>query len=128
QPWQDNQGHAGFAWATLAALAQRTSRLRMGTAVTCPSFRYQPAVVAQAFATLSQLAPGRVYLGVGSGEALNEQAAAGGWGEYEERAERLVEAVTIIRRLWSGQKVEHRGRHFQVQGRLYDPPARPIPL
>jgi F420-dependent hydroxymycolic acid dehydrogenase len=128
QPWQDNEGHAGFAWATLAALAQRTSRLHFGTGVTCPSYRYQPAVVAQAFATLSALAPGRVYLGIGSGEALNEQAATGKWGEYEERAARMVEAVSIIRRLWTGDWVRHEGTHFQVRGKLYDPPAQPIPL
>lgn len=128
QPWQDNQGHAGFAWATLAALAQRTSRIHFGTAVTCPSFRYQPAIVAQAFATLSQLAPGRVYLGIGTGEALNEKAATGIWGEYEERAERLAEAVDLIRRLWTGEEVTHKGACFQVRGRLYDRPAQPIPL
>jgi F420-dependent hydroxymycolic acid dehydrogenase len=128
QPWQDNQGHAGFAWATLAALAQRTTRVHFGTVVTCPSFRYQPAIVAQAFATLSQLAPGRVYLSVGSGEALNEKAATGAWGEYEERADRLVEAVGIIRRLWTGEEVHHKGACFQVRGRLYDPPAQSIPL
>jgi G6PDH family F420-dependent oxidoreductase len=78
QPWQDNQGHAGMAWVTLAALAHGTTHLQLGTAVTCPTYRYQPAVVAQAFATLTQLAPGRIYLGVGSGEALNELAASGG--------------------------------------------------
>ncbi|MGH2347670.1 MAG: TIGR03557 family F420-dependent LLM class oxidoreductase [Chloroflexota bacterium] len=128
QPWQDNQGHAGFAWATLAALTQRTSRIHFGTAVTCPSFRYQPAIVAQAFATLSQLAPGRVYLGIGSGEALNEEAACGTWGKYEERAERMVEAVSVIRQLWTGEEVNHQGTYFQVHGRLYDPPAQPIPL
>jgi TAT-translocated FGD2 family F420-dependent dehydrogenase len=128
QPWQDNEGHAGFAWVTLAALAQRTTRLHFGTGVTCPSYRYRPAIVAQAFATLSALAPGRVYLGIGSGEALNEQAATGEWGEYEERAERMVEAVSIIRQLWTGNQVRHEGTHFQVQGRLYDPPAQPIPL
>jgi TAT-translocated FGD2 family F420-dependent dehydrogenase len=128
QPWQDNQGHAGMAWVTLAALARSTTRLQLGTAVTCPTYRYQPAIVAQAFATLSQLAPGRIYLGVGSGEALNELAASGGWGEFEERTERMVEAVQLIRELWTGERVEHQGRYYQVQGKLYDPPAQPIPL
>lgn len=128
QPWQDNQGHAGLAWVTLAALARGTSRLEFGTAVTCPTYRYQPAIVAEAFASLSLLAPGRVYLGVGSGEALNELAACGGWGEYEERTDRMIEAVRVIRDLWTGRRVEHRGRYYQVQGMLYDPPAHPIPL
>jgi TAT-translocated FGD2 family F420-dependent dehydrogenase len=128
QPWQDNQQHAGFAWATLAALAQRTSRLHMGTAVTCPSFRYQPAIVAEAFATLSLLAPGRVYLGLGTGEALNELAACGGWGNYDERSERMMEAISVIRQLWTGEPVRHEGRYYRVQGRLYDPPVQAIPI
>ena len=80
QPWQPNEGHSGSAWVTLAALTQRTSRISLGTGVTCPSFRYRPAVVAQVWASLSQLAPGRVFLGVGAGENLNEGAAGGGWG------------------------------------------------
>jgi TAT-translocated FGD2 family F420-dependent dehydrogenase len=128
QPWQDNQGHAGLAWVTLAALARATSHLEFGTSVTCPAYRYQPAVVAEAFASLSLLAPGRVYLGAGAGEALNEVAACGGWGDYDERADRLVEAVRVIRALWTGEYVEHQGRYYRVRGRLYDPPARPIPL
>ncbi|HLA18002.1 MAG TPA: LLM class flavin-dependent oxidoreductase, partial [Dehalococcoidia bacterium] len=70
-PWQDNQGHAGQAWITLAAIGQRTSRITMGTAVTCPIYRYHPAIVAQAFATLGLLYPGRVFLGAGTGEAVN---------------------------------------------------------
>jgi len=77
QPWQANEGHSGEAWATLGALSQRTQRVWMGTTVTCPTFRYNPAVVAEAFATLDSLAPGRIFLGIGSGEALNEQAATG---------------------------------------------------
>jgi len=81
------------------ALTQRIDRMIIGSAVTCPTFRNNPAVVAQAFATLSQLAPGRVFLGVGTGEALNEVPTGGGWGRYAERAERLVEAITIIRAL-----------------------------
>jgi TAT-translocated FGD2 family F420-dependent dehydrogenase len=127
-PWMDNQGHSGQAWVTLAAISQRV-RLPFGTGVTCPTFRYRPAVVAQAFATLAALAPGRVFLGVGSGEAINEQAATGEWGSYRERAERLVEAIGIIRLLWSGEWVSHRGRYYEVpQARLYDPPPQPIPL
>src|SRR5580698_11494004 len=85
QPWQPNEGHGGAAWVTLSALTQRTSRIVMGTGVTCPIFRYRPAVVAQVWATLASLAPGRVFLGLGAGENLNEGAAGGGWGRYEER-------------------------------------------
>lgn len=128
QPWQDNQGHAGMAWVTLSTLAARTSRIGFGTGVTCPTFRYEPAVVAQAWATMSQFAPGRPFIGLGTGEKLNEGAAGGGWGLYPERAERLVEAVTIMRRLWSGEQVNFHGRYYTVEGRLYDPPAQPIPL
>lgn len=128
QPWQPNEGHSGSAWVTLAALTQRTSRVAMGTGVTCPTFRYRPAVLAQAWASLSLLAPGRVYLGVGAGERLNEGAAGGGWGEYGERASRLVEAVKIIRALWKGGHVRLDGDYWKVDGRLYDPPASTIPL
>ncbi len=128
QPWQANERHAGEAWVTLGALGQQTQRIWMGPTVTCPTLRYNPAVVAQAFATLSQLYPGRIFLGLGSGEALNEQAATGEWPGWRERWERLIEAVTIIRRLWSGKPLQHKGAHYSVNGRLYDLPARPIPL
>jgi TAT-translocated FGD2 family F420-dependent dehydrogenase len=128
QPWQANERHAGLAWVTLGALGQQTQRIWMGTAVTCPTLRYNPAIVAEAFASLSLLYPGRIFLGLGSGEALNEQAATGLWPAWRERWDRLIEAVTIIRQLWTGQVVQHKGAHFTVDGRLYDPPAQPIPL
>jgi len=128
QPWQANEGHAGLAWVTLAALGQHVSRIHMGTGVTCPIFRYRPAVVAEAFASLSLLSPGRIFLGLGTGEKLNEGAAGGGWATYRERAARLIEAVQIIRRLWSGEHVTFSGKYWQVDGRLYDPPTARIPL
>lgn len=128
QPWQVNQGHAGAAWVTLAALGQRTRSAWLGTAVTCPTLRYNPAVVAQAFASLASLTPGRVFLGVGSGEALNERAATGQWPAWSERSARLVEATGIIRALWQGEPVAHRGAYYTFNGRLYDLPPRPIPL
>jgi F420-dependent hydroxymycolic acid dehydrogenase len=128
QPWQANEGHSGEAWITLGAMAGRIRQAWMGTTVTCPTLRYHPSVVAEAFATLSQLHPGYVFLGVGSGEALNEQAAAGDWPTWQERWERLIEALTIIRGLWSGEPVAHRGKHYTVNGRLYDPPVQPIPI
>ena len=128
QPWQTNEGHSGAAWATMGALSQRTSRVWMGTTVTCPTFRYNPAVVAEAFVTLASLAPGRIFLGVGSGEALNEQAAIGSWAKWPERSERLIEATAIIRQLWTGQQISHQGAYYKVNARLYDPPAQTIPL
>ncbi len=128
QPWQPNESHAAAAWPTLAALTQRTSAVMMGTGVTCPTFRYRPAVVAQVWASLASLAPGRLFLGVGTGEKLNEGAAGGGWAPYEERASRLVEAVKIIRALWTGDDVKIDSEHWSVEGKLYDPPPAPIPL
>jgi len=128
QPWQSNEGHAGLAWATMAATGQKTRRVWMGTTVTCPTFRYNPGVVAEAFATLSLLCPGRIFLGVGSGEALNEQAATGLWPNWQERSERLIEATQLIRDLWKGQQVQHQGKFYNVNARIYDPPAKPIPL
>jgi G6PDH family F420-dependent oxidoreductase len=112
----------------MGALSTHLSQAWMGTTVTCPTLRYSPAVVAEAFATLSQLAPGRIFLGVGSGEALNEQAATGMWPKWQERWDRLIEAMDIIRALWSGEAVSHKGDHYTVNAKLYDPPARPIPL
>jgi F420-dependent hydroxymycolic acid dehydrogenase len=128
-PWMDNQGHSGQAWMTIAALGQRTERIVMGTGVTCPTYRYHPAIVAHSFASLGVLYPGRIFLGVGSGEAVNEQAATGQWGDYDERAERLEEAVILIRKLWSGDWVQHDGRYYQVQNaHLYDLPEQMIPI
>jgi len=128
QPWQANEGHSGEAWATLGALSQRTQRVWMGTTVTCPTFRYNPAVVAEAFATLDSLAPGRIFLGIGSGEALNEEAAIGSWPKWPERSERLIEATDIIRQMWTGRQIAHQGKYYNVNARLYDRPEKTIPL
>lgn len=128
QPWQANEGHSGDAWVTLGALSAHVSSTWMGTTVTCPILRYSPVVVAEAFASLSHLAPGRIFLGVGSGEALNEQAATGTWPKWRERWDRLAEAITIIRRLWSGESVSHQGKYYTLDAKLYDPPPQPIPL
>ena len=128
QPWQANEGHSGEAWVTLGALSSQVSRTWMGTTVTCPTLRYSPAVVAQAFASMAHLAPGRIFLGVGSGEALNEQAATGTWPKWQERWNRLIEAITIIRQLWSGESVSFKGKYYTVDAKLYDPPPQPIPL
>jgi F420-dependent hydroxymycolic acid dehydrogenase len=128
QPWQANEGHSGQAWVTMSAIGQRTKRIRMGTTVTCPTFRYNPGVVAEAFASLSLLYPGRIFIGIGSGEALNEEAAVGSWPKWPERSERLVESAEIIRKLWGGQQIDHAGKYYKVNARLYDPPSTRIPL
>src|SRR5829696_5777940 len=128
-PWMDNQGHCSHAWVFLGAAGQRTSRLPFGTGVTCPTYRYRPAEVAQAFATLGVMYPGRVFLGVGSGESLNEVPAGGGWGPWRERTDRMIEAVDLIRKLWKGDWVTHEGQYYQVRGaKLYDVPSQPIPI
>ncbi len=128
-PWQHNQGHSGQAWITLAALGERTRFIPFATGVTCPSFRYRPAIVAQAFASLAVLSPGRVFLGVGSGEALNEVPSGGGWDDAGGRLDRMVEAVGLIRQLWTGDWVSHTGRYYQVENaRIDDPPPQPVPI
>jgi len=129
QPWQDNEGHSMFPWITLALVGHHTSRISIGTGVTCPIYRYHPATVAQAFASLAILAPGRVFLGVGTGERLNEQAATTRFGPYAERHDRLIEAIELIRQLWSGQRISFQGSHFQTnQLKLYDSPSPPPPI
>ena len=128
QPWQANEGHSGQAWLTMAAIGAKTQKIMMGTTVTCPTFRYTPAVVAEAFASLSLLYPGRIFLGIGSGEALNEEAATGVWPKWPERSERLVEAHDLILKLWGGQQVAHKGQYYQVDMKLYDTPKTRIPL
>lgn len=127
-PWSE-AGQAVFAWTWLGAVAARTKRILLGTGVTCPILRYHPAVIAQAAATLSCLAPGRVYLGLGTGEALNEYAVSGIWPGYDERQERMQEAIELIRALWTGEEVTYRGKYYRTnKARLYTPPAKPIPI
>ncbi len=128
QPWQDNEGHSGHAWVTMAALGQRTKRVWIGPTVTCPTFRYTPATVAEGFASLSLLSPGRIFLGIGSGEALNEHAGIGQWPDWQARSERFIESADIIRKLWTGQPVNHKGQFYTVNAKLYDPPVQRIPL
>ena len=128
QPWSED-GQAAFAWTWLGAVAARTGRITIGTGVTCPILRYHPAIIAQATATLSCLAPGRVYLGLGTGEALNEYAAVGVWPGYAERQERMEEAIELIRALWTGKEITYRGKYYQTnKARLYSPPAKPISI
>jgi G6PDH family F420-dependent oxidoreductase len=122
-PWVDNQGHSPFAWSVLGAVAQATERVRVGTGVTCPTTRYHPAIVAQAAATVAALMPGRFFLGVGSGENLNEHIVGRGWPETTVRQQQLAEAVEIIRELWKGKLTSHRGEFFTVENaRIYTLP------
>ncbi len=127
-PWAE-KGQAAFVWSVLGAMAARTSRVALGTGVTCPILRYHPAVIAQAAATLSALAPKRFFLGVGTGEALNEYSATGLWPSYNARRAQLAEAIELMRALWSGEKVTHAGEFYATQqAKLYTLPEGPIPI
>ena len=130
QPWRHTDGHAPFSFAWLAALGERTSRITLGTSVVTPTFRYQPAIVAQAMGTLGSLYPGRVLLGVGTGESLNEVPAIGiEWPDSKERFARLKEAIELMHRLWTEERVTHDGAYFHTRGAtIYDRPPEPIPL
>jgi coenzyme F420-dependent glucose-6-phosphate dehydrogenase len=130
QPWRHTHGHAPFSLAWLGALGAHTRRIVMGTSVLTPTFRYHPSVVAQAFATLGVLFPGRVVLGLGTGESLNEvPASAIAWPEQKERTARFREAVRLIRALWSGERVSFAGEYYQTRlATVYDRPATPVPL
>ncbi|QOV44985.1 LLM class F420-dependent oxidoreductase [Streptomyces chromofuscus] len=125
-PWLRSQGHSPYAWSVLGAAAQATERIPLMTYVTCPTFRYHPAVVAQKAATMQLLSQGRFRLGLGSGENLNEHVVGGGWPSVDVRHEMLEEAVEIIRALFAGGHVNHRGTHFDVESaRLWDLPDEP---
>lgn len=130
QPWRHIDGHAPFAFSWLGAVGARTKRVLLGTSVLTPTFRYQPAIVAQAFGTLGVLNPGRMLLGVGSGESLNEVAVTGGaWPEPKERLARLRESIELIKRLWSEDLVTFEGTYYRtLKATIYDKPAQPIPI
>jgi len=129
-PWRENGGHAPFSIVWMAAVAERTRRIQVGTSVLTPTFRYNPAVIAQAFATLAMLAPGRIMLGVGTGEALNEIAVSGReWPDFKERAARLREAIDLTRRLWTESTVDFDGAYYKLVGaKVYDRPEIPVPI
>lgn len=130
QPWRHRGGHAPNALVWLGALAQATERVTIGTSVLTPTLRYEPAIIAQAFGTLGALAPGRVFLGVGTGESLNETPATG--GEFpgpKERRRRLAEAVTLIERLWREERVDFEGEYYETRrATVYDKPEDPVPI
>jgi G6PDH family F420-dependent oxidoreductase len=128
-PWNDEQGHSPFVWSTIGAISQATSSMKLTTAVTCPTTRIHPAIIAQAAATSAVLLDGRFTLGLGSGEALNEHILGDRWPQADERLEMLEEAVQVIRILWQGGTQSHRGRHYRVENaRIYDLPERLPPI
>jgi coenzyme F420-dependent glucose-6-phosphate dehydrogenase len=130
QPWKHTDGHAPFSLAWLGALGARTTRITIGTSVLTPTFRYHPSIVAQAFCTLGAMFPGRVVLGIGTGESLNEVPATGApWPEFKERFARLREAVTLIRKLWSEERVSFEGQYYRTENAtIYDCPAAMVPI
>ena len=128
-PWVDGQGHSPFVWGVIGAIAATTSRIRLGTAVTCPLIRMHPAIVAHAAATAQALLDGRFFLGVGTGENLNEHVLGDRWPRADERLEMLEEAIDVLRALFGGGYETYRGTHYTVeQAKLYDVPKEPPPI
>jgi len=126
-PWVDAQGESPFVWSTLGGIAQATEKIRVGTGVTCPTMRIHPAIVAQAAASVASMFDGRFFLGVGTGENLNEHILGARWPLPDERLEMLEEAVEVMRLLWQGGEQTHRGRHYTVDhARVYTLPERPV--
>lgn len=130
QPWRHNGGHAPYSLAWLAALGERTSRVAIGTSVATPTFRYHPSIVAQAIGTIAVLNPGRVILGVGTGESMNEVPATGmAWPKFKERFGRLRESVELMRLLWTEDRVTFEGEYYRTENAtIYDRPEKPVPI
>src|SRR5215210_968680 len=127
-PWLDEQGQSPFVWSVIGAIAA-TTPLAVTTAVTCPTMRIHPAIIAQAAATSALLLEGRFELGVGSGEYLNEHIFGDTWPVTDQRLDMLEEAVEVMRELWSGEEITYRGRHYTVENaRIYSLPERPPPV
>ena len=127
-PWTPQQGQSAFAWSFMGALGEQTS-LPFGVAVTCPGFRYHPAVIAHAAATLGAMYPGRFWLGLGAGEALNEHVIGGEWPEVGIRSAMLFEAIEVIKKLLSGEVVRHDGEYFTLESaKLYTRPEQRVPI
>ena len=128
-PWVDAQGHSPFVWSVLGAIARETRTLEVGTGVTCPMIRIHPAIIAQAAATTADLFGDRFFLGIGTGENLNEHILGDHWPPYEERKEMLVESIEVMRGLWEGELFSHRGEHYIVENAcLYTLPTAPPPI
>jgi coenzyme F420-dependent glucose-6-phosphate dehydrogenase len=129
QPWRHDGGHAPFAMSWLGALGARTERIAMGTSVLTPTFRYHPAIVAQAFATLGCLYEGRVILGMGTGESMNEVPLGVEWPDGKERFARFREAVRLIKQLWSDERVSFEGEYYRTdKATIYDRPEQQVPI
>jgi coenzyme F420-dependent glucose-6-phosphate dehydrogenase len=128
-PWVDAQGESPFVWSVIGGVAQSTERIRLGTGVTCPTVRIHPAIVAQAAATSQVMMEGRFFLGVGTGEELNEHVTGARWPNPKERLEMLEEAIEILRLLWQGGYQSHHGPHYTVeQARIFTLPDEPPPI
>jgi G6PDH family F420-dependent oxidoreductase len=128
-PWVDSQGHSPFVWSVIGAIAHATERLRLGTGVTCPTMRIHPAIIAQAAATAAAMMPGRFFLGLGTGENLNEHILGDRWPPYDTRRLMLEEAVEVMRLLWQGGQQTHHGTFYTVENaRLYTLPDEPPPI
>ena len=128
-PWIDRQGHNPFVWSVIGAIAASSPSIRLGTGVTCPLIRIHPAIVAQAAATAAAMMPGRFFLGVGTGENLNEHVLGDRWPSTRERREMLEEAIDVMRLLWKGELCSFEGKHYRVDNaRLYTLPDEPIPV
>lgn len=128
-PWLDSEGQSPFVWTTLGGVANATSKLRVGTGVTCPLIRYHPVLIAQAAATAGDLFEGRFFLGLGTGEALNEHITGQHWPPVSVRQEMLREAVGLIRELWTGEYVTREGKHYVVENaRIYTLPEKPVEI
>jgi coenzyme F420-dependent glucose-6-phosphate dehydrogenase len=128
-PWVDAQGESPFVWSVIGGIAQSTERIRLGTGVTCPTMRIHPAIVAQAAATSQVMMEGRFFLGVGTGEELNEHVTGARWPNPKERLEMLEEAIEILRLLWQGGYQSHHGPHYTVeQARIFTLPDEPPPI
>ncbi|MCP4327973.1 MAG: glucose-6-phosphate dehydrogenase (coenzyme-F420) [Alphaproteobacteria bacterium] len=130
QPWRHHGGHAPYSLTWLGSLGERTSTVTIGTSVLTPTFRYHPSIIAQAFGTLGMLYPGRVMLGVGTGESMNEVPATGRpWPKFKERFERLSESIDLIRRLWREERVTFEGQYYRTtNATIYDRPTEPVPI
>jgi coenzyme F420-dependent glucose-6-phosphate dehydrogenase len=128
-PWVHSNSQCGFAWVWIASAAERTTRVRIGTAITCPILRYNPAIVAQAFATLGSLYPDRIVLGLGTGEALNEMPVGCDWPPFKERAERIEEAIRVISALWTRERVTFKGKYYSLRkATLYTRPKKRVSM
>ena len=128
-PWAHTNAASGFSWVWMAALAERTKRVEIGTGVMCPTLRYHPAIVAQAFATLRNMYPGRIFVGLGTGEAMNEVPLGYTWPPFKERAERLEEAIKVMKLLWSRSFVNFKGKYYRLRkANLYTKPSSPPPI